>query len=123
MRAERSIALYVQDMLECIERVEKYCAGVTACEFAESSLLQDSVIYRLEVIGAAAMHVPQCVRSRQPDFPWRRVAGNRDEFIHENFGAIVERVWQVVTVDLPLIKRHLLQLQADLDRAELGNSG
>ena len=30
MRGERSFALYVQDMLECIEKVEGYCAGVTA---------------------------------------------------------------------------------------------
>ena len=30
MRGERSVALYLQDMSECIEKIEGYCAGVTA---------------------------------------------------------------------------------------------
>lgn len=49
MREERSVALYVDDMLECIERIEGYCAGVTADEFAANSLLQDAVSRRLGV--------------------------------------------------------------------------
>lgn len=118
MNGGRSIALYVQDMLECIERIERYCAGVTAEEFAASSQLQDAVIYRLEVMGEAAKHVPQAVRSRHPDIPWRRIAGLRGVMNHQYPGVIVERVWQVVTEDMPPIKPHLLQVQADLESAE-----
>jgi len=123
MNGERSIALYVQDMLECIEKIESYCAGVTADEFAANSLLQDAVYRRLEVIGEAAKHVPQGVRSQHHDVPWRRIAGLRDVLIHQYPGVIVERVWQVVTVDLQPIKPHLLQVHADLERAEQKDSG
>ncbi len=123
MRGERSIALYVQDMLECIEKVEGYCAGVTADEFAANTLLQDAVFRRLEVIGEAAKHVPQAVRSRHPDIPWRRISGLRDVLIHQYPGVIVERVWQVATVDLPTVKPHLLQVLADLESAEQKDSG
>ena len=123
MRGERSVALYVEDMLECIEKIESYCAGVTADEFAADSLLQDAVFRRLEVIGEAAKHVPEAVRSRHPDFPWRRVAGLRDVLIHQYPDVIVERVWQVITVDMPTVKPHLLQVQADLEGAEQKDSG
>ena len=123
MRGERSVALYAQDMLECIEKVESYCAGVTAAEFAANTLLQDAVFRRLEVIGEAAKHVPQALRSRCPDSPWRRIPGLRDVLIHQYPGVIVERVWQVATVDLPTVKPHLLQVQADLESAEQRDSG
>ncbi len=123
MRGERSFALYVQDMSECIEKIEGYCAGVTADEFATNTLLQDAVFRRLEVIGEAAKHVPQAVRSRHPDIPWRRISGLRDVLIHQYPGVIVERVWQVATVDLPTVKPHLLQVLADLESAEQKDSG
>ena len=118
MSKERSVALYVQDMLDCIQKIEGYRAGVTADEFAANSLLQDAVVRRLEVIGEAAKHVPQEVRARYPDIPWRTIAGLRDVLIHEYFGVILERVWEVITIDLSAVKPHLANVQADLEDAE-----
>ena len=122
MSKERSVALYLQDMLESIEKIESYRVGVTADEFAANSLLQDAVVRRLEVIGEAAKHVPQAVRAGYPDVPWRRISGLRDVLIHEYFGVIVDRVWQVITIDMPAVKPRLLQVQADLDSAEREDS-
>ena len=127
MSKERSVALYLQDMLESIEKIESYRVGVTADEFAANSLLQDAVsnifqVRRLEVIGEAAKHVPQAVRAGYPDVPWRRISGLRDVLIREYFGVIVDRVWQVITIDMPAVKPRLLQVQADLDSAEREDS-
>ena len=118
MREDRSVALFVQDMLESIEKIDGYRAGVTAEEFAASSLLQDAVFRRLEVIGEAAKHVPNAVRTRHPDIPWHRIAGLRDVLIHKYFGIIVEQVWQVISTDLPSVRQHLLKVQADFEHAE-----
>lgn len=123
MRGERSVALFVGDMLECIEKIEKYCAGVTADEFAADSLLQDAVTRRLRVIGEAAKHVPQSVRSQHPDIPWRRIAEFGGKLIHQYPVVLVDRIWQVITVDMPAVKPHLLQVQADLESAEQRGSG
>ena len=122
MSKERSVTLYVQDMLECIEKIESYRAGVTADELAANSMLQDAVVRRLEIIGEAAKHVPQEVRARYPDVPWRTMAGLRDVLIHEYFGVILERVWEVITIDLPTVKPHLARVQADLEEAERKDS-
>ena len=115
MSKERSVALFVQDMLDSIEKIDSYRAGVTADDFATDSLLQDAVFRRLEVIGEAAKHVSEAVRARHPNVPWQEIAGLRDVLIHKYFGIIVEQVWQVITTDLPAVEPGLQQVKADLE--------
>ena len=122
MNQERSVALYGEDMLECIEKIENYCAGATADEFAVNSFLQDAVFRRLEILGEAAKHVPQAVRARHPNVPWRRIAGLRDVLIHRYPGIIAGQVWDIITNDLPTVKPLLAQVQADLEEAERKDS-
>ncbi len=119
MSKDRSVAVYVQDMLECIERAQDYCAGVTAGEFEANIMLQDAVFRRVEIFGEAAKHVPSALRTRHPDIPWQRIAGLRDVLIHKYFGIIVEQVWQVATTEMPALKSRLLQVHADAEEAEL----
>ena len=90
MSEERGVGLFVQDMLESIEKIESYLASMDTDGFEEDSLLQDAVFRRLEIIGEAAKHIPPAVRERHPDIPWQKVAGLRDVLIHRYYGIIVE---------------------------------
>ena len=121
MNEERDTLHYVQDMLACIERIECYCADVTAKGFATNQLLQDAVVRRLEIMGEAAKHVPQAVRAQYSDIPWRRIAGLRDVLIHDYSGVNVRRVWQVIVDELPPVKSRLERVQADLERHDRKN--
>ncbi|MCY4436580.1 MAG: DUF86 domain-containing protein [Chloroflexi bacterium] len=118
MSEERDVGLFVQDMLTSIEKVESYLAGVDANGFEGDSLLQDAVFRRLEIVGEAAKHIPPAVRERHPDIPWQKVAGLRDVLIHRYHGIIVAQVWKIVTVDLPAVKKQLVQVQTDLEHSE-----
>ncbi len=64
MSEERGVGLFVQDMLESIEKIENYLARMDTDGFEEDSLLQDAVFRRLEIIGEAAKHIPPAVRER-----------------------------------------------------------
>ncbi len=64
MSEERGVGLFVQDMLESIEKIESYLASMDTDGFEEDSLLQDAVFRRLEIIGEAAKHIPPAVRER-----------------------------------------------------------
>ncbi len=59
----------VEHVLESIEKIEEYTAGVTKEEFLESTLLQDAVIRRLEVIGEAVENIPVEDKAKYPDVP------------------------------------------------------
>ena len=48
--------------------------------------------------------MPDSMREKYPEIPWKRMTGMRDKLIHEYFGIDLEIVWEVVTNELPPIK-------------------
>jgi uncharacterized protein with HEPN domain len=76
-----------------------------------------AVIRALEIVGEAAKRVPQDVRDRYPDVPWRSIAGMRDKLIHEYMVVNLAVVWKTATEDLPqlapAIRNILLEMGKD----------
>jgi uncharacterized protein with HEPN domain len=110
----RDIRVYLQDILESIEIIEEYTQELSSEDFFNRRQTQDAVIRRLEIIGEAVKHIPSDIRVEFPAIPWKKIAGMRDFLIHEYFGVNLERVWLVVSRDLPPLKKQILLLQAEL---------
>ena len=87
---------FVEHILECIELIEKYTRNKTKQDFLDSIQLQDAVIRRLEVIGEAVKSIPDEVKKRYPEIPWREIAGMRDVLIHEYFSVDLELTWETI---------------------------
>lgn len=90
---KRDLRLYLDDILDCIDKIEKYTGDTTEDGFYNDVLLQDGVIRRLEIIGEAAKHVPQRLRSKHPGIPWPDIVGMRNRLTHEYFGVHLQRAW------------------------------
>ncbi|WP_238569903.1 DUF86 domain-containing protein [Thermus thermophilus] len=104
-------------MLESLEKIERYTAGLTFERFAQDDRTVDAVVRNLEVIGEAARQIPSEVRERYPEVPWRRVIGLRNVVVHEYFAVDVEIVWTVVRQSLPELKEALRRMMAELEEA------
>lgn len=88
-------------------KVIRYSEGLSAEQFAANELVTDAVLRNLELLGEAAKQIPDTVRQRHPDVPWRRITGLRDVLAHAYFGLEDATIWQIVTNSIPELSAQL----------------
>jgi len=96
--------IYLQHIRDALGRIVSYTTGGRDA-FLASPQAQDAVIRNLEIIGEAVKHLSAELRQRHPDIPWKRIAGMRDEMIHEYFGVDLTIVWNVVEQHIPPLRQ------------------
>ena len=112
--AKRLLNVYLDDIIESIEHIERFMNGVSQPEFEVNVEKQDAVIRRLAIIGEAIKKVPDNIREAHPEVPWRDAAGLRDVVVHEYFGVSLEVIWGVAVRELPSLKQHILHVREKL---------
>ena len=70
----RTWRFYIDDMLEFAQKVLDYTEGYDQAEFERSRLHYDATLRNLELIGEAAMRVPQHVRDFAVEFLGARLS-------------------------------------------------
>jgi len=101
---KRDPSLFLSDMMDAIVKIEQWTAGVSYEKFQTNILLQDAIVRNLEILGEAAKNIPEDIRSRYADIPWKRIAGFRDIAIHDYFGVDFEIVWKILTEGIVAVK-------------------
>jgi uncharacterized protein with HEPN domain len=105
-----------RDILDLAARIRESTAGLSFDEFASNGDVRDANIYRVALIGEAANAIPEEVRDRRPDIPWRRIRDMRNVLMHVYFGIIVETVWDTIRGRVPELEQQIREmLEADPD--------
>lgn len=115
-KQNRDELVFLQDILDCIARIEAYLEGVTEREFENNFEKQDSVIRRIEIMGEAVKNISIQTRQEYPNVPWRDLAGIRDILIHQYFGVSLDIVWQTATIELPEFKEKITSILNELKK-------
>ena len=92
----RNVAIYLRDMLENMRDAEDFVRAMTFERFTSDQKTVNAVLRSAEVIGEAAKHVPDAVRERYADIPWKEMSGMRDKVIYAYTSVDLETVWVVV---------------------------
>lgn len=100
----RDPRLYLKDILDAMDTIEKFVEGMEFDEFKGDDKTSSAVIRKFEIIGEATKNVPGSLKQRHPDIPWREMAGMRDKLIHFYFGIKYELVWRTIKDVIPEVR-------------------
>ena len=95
--------VYVEHMLECIERVERF-VGKDRNRFMQSDLVQDAVVRNLQTLSESSQRLSEEAKNTQAGIDWRAISGFRNILAHDYLGLDLETIWLVIEHDLPSLK-------------------
>ncbi|MDI7776457.1 HepT-like ribonuclease domain-containing protein [Asticcacaulis sp. EMRT-3] len=91
-------------ILQLIDRVQTTVHRETVESFALSDEAIDATTYRLSMIGEHCKRLPDEIRHRHPDIPWREMTGLRNIVVHGYDNVSPSIIWQTATEGLHSIR-------------------
>jgi uncharacterized protein with HEPN domain len=106
----REWRLRITDILQSIDAIQTYVAGMDYEAFSCDEKTIDAVIHRFTIIGEAANHVPSEITANYPDIPWKKMREMRNVTVHVYFGVNARILWDTIHKNLPTLPPQLLEL-------------
>jgi len=97
----RDWRLFYFDLMDFCRQILGYTQGMNRAAFESNRLVCDATLRNLELIGEAAKHIPDSIRSQLPEIPWPDLIGARNIFAHAYFGVDQDLVWHTVVNEIP----------------------
>lgn len=77
--------------------------------FSTNSMMFNATLRQLEVIGEAANKLSESFLHATNQVPWVRIIALRNVIVHEYFGVDDITIWNIININLPELKKVLLQ--------------
>jgi len=97
----RNWQLRVQDILQAIADIHDFTNGLDFDDFQDDRMRTQSVLYNFVIIGEAATNIPDEIKERHPEIPWRMMSDMRNVMAHEYFQINLKVVWKTIHRSLP----------------------
>ena len=110
----REWRFYLTDMIGFCERVQSFTNGFDQSGFVADAMRFDATVRNIELLGEAAIHVPESVRSSATEIPWRLVIATRNKLIHGYLGIDNDTLWSIIKTDIPNLLDRLRELKVGL---------
>ncbi len=100
---DREWRFYIDDMIRFAEKVMRYTQALDQTAFIKNEPYYDATLRNLELIGEAATHIPEEIRKKYSEIPWRQIIATRNRIIHGYLGIDNDIIWSIITDEIPLL--------------------
>jgi uncharacterized protein with HEPN domain len=105
LTAQRAISPRLIDIVEAVERI-RAILSISTLEAFEASWEKRWLVERgAEIISEASRHLPNELKDRNPEIPWRKVAGIGNVIRHNYEHIAADVLWKLALDDLPALER------------------
>ncbi len=105
--SSRDWKLLIEDILESIEKIQRYSKGLSFDDFVINSMTVDAIVRNIEIIGEASKNVPLEIQEKCNDIPWQKLKGIRNRIVHEYFKIDTTIIWFIMQNELAPLKQLL----------------
>ncbi|HUX56306.1 MAG TPA: DUF86 domain-containing protein [Bacteroidales bacterium] len=110
MRDKSGDKVRLQHILDAILEIENYTLNTDFSDFMKNSMMRFACIKQMEIIGEAGNHISDEVKANFSTIEWSQIIGMRNVFVHEYFGVDPKLVWEIIKVDLPVLKEKVIEI-------------
>jgi len=107
----RTLKLYLEDINNSINKINKYIKNLNQIEFLENDLIYDAVIRNLQIIGEATKNIPDTIRIKYPHIDWRSIIALRNIIVHSYFSIDDDILWNTIKTDLIILQECIKTIQ------------
>ena len=112
--SKRYWKLFVEDIVESIELIEKYTENINFEDFRNDKKTIDAVVRNFEIIGEASKYIPEEIKEKHKDVDWKGIIGLRNRIAHEYFGVSATIIWYILKEELPPLKEKIRLILEDM---------
>jgi uncharacterized protein with HEPN domain len=103
----------LRHMLEAAEIAFHSAQDRSRTDLDEDPVWMWGLVKCIEIVGEAANHVSAATQTEYPQIPWPLIVGMRNRLVHVYFDLDRDRLWDTLTVDLPML---ITELKKIVDR-------
>ena len=104
---KRKSELYLQDILDSIERIKEYTEGQDIEDFKNNRLVIDASVRNLEIIGEAASQLSGEVKTQHKVVPWQEMVNFRNVVIHKYHQVDIDILWDIIENRLEPLRKQV----------------
>ena len=102
--------IIIEKILKYIQKVLSYVEGADYDSFVKNTMLVEACVFNLGQIGELANKIDKEFETQHSQIPWRVLYGLRNKIVHDDEGANLTLIWEILETDLSELNSQLQEL-------------